>query len=115
MLPKDYYKILKESKAIQFEQYSHEDLGILLRFLTASKYAPEVLELGTGTGLSLAWILDSLDPKGSVISVEKQVEYQKTAISFFGDDPRVEFVLEDAHLWVYKNQDRRFDLIFAGT
>lgn len=69
--PKQYENIIKKSREIHFEMYSQEDLGILLRFLTASKKEAHVLELGTGTGLSLSWILEGLGKKGKVVSVEK--------------------------------------------
>jgi len=36
LTPKYYYEILEKSKKIHFEMYSQEDLGLLLRFLTAS-------------------------------------------------------------------------------
>jgi hypothetical protein len=37
LTPKHYYEILEKSKKINFEMYSQEDLGLLLRFLTVSK------------------------------------------------------------------------------
>ena len=95
--------------------YSQEDLGILLRFLTASKKEAWVLELGTGTGLALSWILDGLGAKGVVVSVEKEAQYLELAASFFGDDSRLQLVHQDAHLWVNENKKARFDLIFADT
>ena len=69
--PKHYENIIEKSQEVHFEIYSQEDLGILLRFLTASKNEARVLELGTGTGLALSWILDGLGAKGVVVSVEK--------------------------------------------
>ena len=50
--PKHYENIIEKSQEVHFEIYSQEDLGILLRFLTASKKEARVLELGTGTGLA---------------------------------------------------------------
>ncbi|MDC1011958.1 hypothetical protein OAQ04_01795 [Flavobacteriaceae bacterium] len=67
-----YKSIIEKSQEIHFEMYSQEDLEILLRFLTASKKEARVLELATGTGLALSWILDGLGAKGVVVSVEKE-------------------------------------------
>jgi predicted O-methyltransferase YrrM len=115
LTPKYYYEILEKSKKIHFEMYSQEDLGLLLRFLTASKKNPQVLELGTGTGLSLCWIIDALGKKGSVISIEKEQDYLKIAAGFFGNDPRVQLIHQDAHLWIQDNKGAQFDLVFADT
>ena len=114
-LPKEYKSILKRSIAEEFTLYSEEDLGMLLRFLTASKSGASVLELGTGTGLALSWILDSLDEKGRLIGVEKEEKYFNIAASFFGKDPRVELIHQDAATWIKNNKKRQFDLIFADT
>lgn len=113
--PKQYENIIKKSREIHFEMYSQEDLGILLRFLTASKKEAHVLELGTGTGLSLSLILEGLGKKGKVVSVEKEAQYLELANSFFGEDKRLKLVHQDAHLWVNENKDAQFDLIFADT
>lgn len=115
LTPKHYYEILEKSKKINFEMYSQEDLGLLLRFLTVSKKNPKVLELGTGTGLSLCWIIEALGKKGSVISIEKEQDYLKIAATFFGNDSRVQLIHQDAHLWIQENKGAQFDLIFADT
>ena len=113
--PEKYKSIIEKSQEIHFEMYSQEDLGILLRFLTASKKEARVLELGTGTGLALSWILDGLGAKGVVVSVEKEAQYLELAASFFEEDSRLQLVHQDAHLWVNENKKARFDLIFADT
>ena len=79
--PEKYKSIIEKSQEIHFEMYSQEDLGILLRFLTASKKEVRVLELGTGTGLALSWILDGLGAKGVVVSWMSKV-VNSTSIPF---------------------------------
>jgi len=113
--PEKYKSIIEKSQEIHFEMYSQEDLGVLLRFLTASKKDARVLELGTGTGLALSWILDGLGMKGVVVSVEKEAQYLELATSFFREDSRLQLVHQDAHLWVNENKAAQFDLIFADT
>lgn len=99
----------------EFDLFFNEDLGMLLRFLTASKKGASVLELGTGTGLALSWILDSLDDKGCLVSIKKNDKYLNIAASFFGKDPRVELIHQDAAFWIDFNKNNQFDLIFADT
>ena len=67
----------------EFDLFSNEDLCMLLRFLTASKKGASVLELGTGTGPALSWILDSLDDKGCLVSIEKNEKYLNIAVFFW--------------------------------
>ena len=49
---------------------SDPQTGSFLRALAASKPAANLLELGTGTGLSAAWLLDGMDATSQLDSVE---------------------------------------------
>ena len=44
---------------------------VLLRLLVSSKPFATVLELGTGTGMGLAWLAEGLHPEGNLVTVEK--------------------------------------------
>ena len=81
--PKDYESILKESRKLNFTMISDEEVGVLLRLLTSSKKEGDILELGTATGLALSWILDSLDDKGCLVSIEKNEKYLNIAVFFW--------------------------------
>ena len=52
----------RESEAIGFRLASEARTGTLLRTLAASKPAGALLELGTGTGVGTAWLLDGMSP-----------------------------------------------------
>lgn len=114
-IPKEYESILKKSRSLNFSMHSDEELGSFIRLLTLSKKEGNILELGTGTGMSLSWILDGLDPNGKVTSIENDPDCLDVARSFFAKDHRVSFVQEDAKTWIKKNSTLQFDLIFADT
>ena len=51
-IPKEYESILKKSRSLNFSMHSDEELGSFIRLLTLSKKEGNILELGTGTGMS---------------------------------------------------------------
>src|SRR5437773_1426162 len=59
-----------ESEALGFRLASDPLPGCLLRALTASKPVGTLLELGTGTGVGTAWLLDGMGPNARLISVD---------------------------------------------
>lgn len=87
----------------------------LLRTLAASKTNSRFLELGTGTGLSTAWILDGMDDRSSLISVDNEEKFLKVAKEFLGHDHRLQLVCKDGGEWIADNSQLRFDFIFADT
>lgn len=89
--------------------------GSLLRTLTRSKANGHILEIGTGTGLGLSWIIDGMDDQSTVISIDNDESYQAVARAFFEAESRVEFVCEDGEKWIQANRERKFDIIFADA
>ena len=59
--PAEYEAILRDSKEMNFGMPSDLQTGALLRTLAASKPNGSFLEIGTGTGLETAWLLDGMD------------------------------------------------------
>jgi len=114
-LPNHYQAIQAASRSLKFQQISEDEVGVLLRLLVSSKPKAKVLELGTGTGMGLAWIVDGLDTEGELISVEKDPTLLDIARQFFGEDPRIQLVNEEASSWIEAHKDLQFDLIFADT
>ena len=104
-----------ETTAIGFTLGSDYLTGSLLRTLAASKPGGHLLELGTGTGFSAAWMLDGMDTQATLVSVD--VNEQHTAIPrhFLGHDPRITFTTMDGVKFINSalSQGTRFDLIFA--
>ena len=89
--------------------------GSLLRTLVSSKPNGKFLELGTGTGLSLAWIVEGMDQNSHVTSIDNEEKYLAVARKFFKSDSRISIVCEDGASWVKQNKDQRLDLIFADA
>ena len=87
----------------------------LLRTLAASKPSGRFLELGTGTGLATAWLLDGLDSDSTLISIDNEPLILEIAKNSLGFDNRLSVVLTDAGIWIEQNKNQRFDYIFADT
>lgn len=113
--PFNYKKIQIESEQIQFSMPSDLQTGCLLRTLVSSKPGGRFLELGTGTGLSLSWMIEAMDEHSTIVSVDNNKLYQRIAESYFGNDRRVSIVCDDGNKWLKKNKHERFDLIFADA
>ncbi|RZL48105.1 MAG: methyltransferase domain-containing protein [Pedobacter sp.] len=114
-LPKHYAEIKLESTSIGFSMLSDLQTGSLLRTLVSSKPNGYFLEIGTGTGLSLTWMVDGIDNSSKIISIENTQEFQSIANTYFDNNENVELICEDANIWIKENQDKRFDLIFADA
>src|SRR3954462_4163233 len=94
--PRSYRSIDEETKKSGFTMASDVLTCSLLRTLAASKPGGIFLELGTGTGLSTAWILDGMDDNSSLISIDNEPEFLQIAERFLGDDKRLKLVTTDA-------------------
>ena len=96
--------IINDTQKMGFDMASEPKTGSLLRALAASKPNGKFLELGTGTGLSAAWILSGMDKKSTFTSVDNDPEAQSIALKYLGHDPRIKFVCEDGGTWLEKNE-----------
>lgn len=114
-VPAFYLQIQEQSTKMQFGMPSDLQTGSLLRTLAASRPAGCFLEIGTGTGLSLAWIVEGMDDASSVISIDNHAGYQSVAAGFFNEDSRVSLITTDGVLWLKENEGAKFDLIFADA
>lgn len=90
-------------------------IGTLLKTLVASKPSGSFLELGTGMGLSLAWILEGMDAASKLVSIDNDMDLINIAKGFFRDDSRLQLICADGEDWIAQNQDERFDLVFADA
>jgi predicted O-methyltransferase YrrM len=114
-VPKNYKIIQEDSKQINFSMPSDLQTGCLLRTLVTSKPNGFFLELGTGTGLSLAWIVEGMDKYSNVISLDNEEKYLSIAKKYFDKDKRVKIICGDGVNWIKNNQEKQFDLIFADS
>jgi predicted O-methyltransferase YrrM len=113
--PKAYVDIDEATKISGFTMASDVMTCSLLRALATSKPSGKFLELGTGTGLSASWILDGMDAKSSLISIENEPLFMTIAERFLGNDKRLDLISGDAGKWIEDNRQKKFDYIFADT
>lgn len=114
-LPEHYQNIWAASDEISFSMPSDLQTGSLLRTLVTAKPKGQFLELGTGTGLSLSWIVEAMDAYSSLISIDNNETFLSIARRHFEADARVSILCEDGAKWIQNHQDQRFDLIFADA
>jgi predicted O-methyltransferase YrrM len=114
-LPKTYLEIQKATKKSGFTMASDLSACSFLRTLASTKPGGKFLELGTGTGLSTAWILEGMDQTSNLISIDFDDSVLSIAQQFLGTDPRLKLELIDGEKWVEANREARFDFIFADT
>lgn len=104
-----------ESEALDFRLASDSLIGTLLRTLAASKPAGALLELGTGTGVGTAWLLDGMSPDARLVSVDNDPSAIAVARRYLAVDPRVTFHTEDAAALLARLPEAGFDLVFADA
>jgi predicted O-methyltransferase YrrM len=114
-LPPRLPQIMSETARLNFTMASDPLTGCLLRTLAATKPAGNLLELGAGTGVATAWMLDGMDEKSRLVSIEIDEVNLEVAKKFLGDDPRVIFVHADGGEWLSRAEPDQFDLIFADS
>ena len=113
--PKPLAAILDDTTASRFQLSSDELTGCLLRTLAASKPSGSFLELGTGTGVSTAWLLDGMDRDARLISVDRDPAVQQIAAGRLVNDHRRTFVEQDAAEFLTSRSEPEFDLVFADV
>ncbi|WP_396634712.1 O-methyltransferase [Maribacter sp. R86514] len=114
-IPKIHKEITRKSEEIGFTMPSDLYVGSFLKTLIASKPNGNFLEIGTGIGLSLSWMIEGMDADSKLISVDNDQELISIASSYFGDDDRVEVVCKDGADWIKEYSGAKFDLIFADA
>ena len=113
--PPAWREIDVRSRALGFDMPSEADTGAMLRLLAASKPGGRLLELGTGTGLATAWLLDGMGQGATLVSLDTDPAVQAVARAALGDDPRVTFVIGDALDHVRAQPPASHDLVFADA
>lgn len=115
--PSTVEEILSETTKIGFQMTSNPLTGSLLKTIAASKPTGNFLELGTGTGISTAWLLDGMDKNSKIVTVEHDSAVVSIAQKYLGDDRRISFHVEDAGTFLEQVQktSQQFDFIFADT
>jgi predicted O-methyltransferase YrrM len=112
--PGAYHQIAKATKELGFTMASDIMTCSLLRTLAASKTGM-FLELGTGTGLATAWILDGMNKQSTLISVDNDEKLLDVARKYLGSDQRLQLECMDGEAWMKINSTSQYDFIFADT
>ncbi len=107
--------ITAATAAAGFSMASDLKTGSLLKTLAACKPGGTLLELGTGTGLSTAWLLDGMDSAATLLTVDNDEAVQEVARRHLGSDTRVRFYCGEGGPFIESLTAERFDLIFADT
>src|SRR5215471_13959573 len=113
--PKSVPAIWAETHAAGFSMASEPLTCSLLRTLAASKPAARFLELGSGTGLATAWLLDGMDANSRLVTVDNDASLLAILRRNLGSDARLRVVCADADEFVRSLRGERFDFIFADT
>jgi predicted O-methyltransferase YrrM len=107
--------VIRETERLGFTLASEPETGALLRTLAVGRPGGRLLEIGTGTGIATAWLLDGMDADARLVSIDVDATTSAVAARHLGDDPRLTLVVEDAEAWLHKDGHGRFDLIFADA
>lgn len=113
--PKALQPIEARTQELAFASASEPRTGMLLRALAASKPAGRMLELGTGTGVATAWLLDGMDSASTLISVDNDENLQQVARENLCHDRRLSLITADAGGFLWRQKPCYFDLIFADA
>ncbi|GGZ26168.1 hypothetical protein GCM10007049_18470 [Echinicola pacifica] len=114
-IPEIYAALQQRSSEIGFTMPSDLYIGSLLKTLISSKPNGKFLELGTGIGLSLSWMVDGMMGDSSIISVDNDPQLIDIAGAYFGMNPRVQLICQDGAEWIRNYEGGPFDLIFADA
>jgi predicted O-methyltransferase YrrM len=107
--------ILRETADLGFSMASEPLTGSLLRTLAASKPAGIFLELGTGTGVATAWLLDGMDKAARLESVDNDPTVIAIARKHLGSDRRVTFHVDDGVAFIERQTPDSYDFVFADA
>lgn len=98
---------------LHFDKSCTDEVGALLHVLAGQTGRRRVGELGTGCGVSAAWIVSSLDPAVPFVTVESDSSLAIAAAGLFEADEQVSVLTGD---WREAMGDQGpFDLLFVDA
>jgi len=107
---------LERARAAEFAYSSDPEVGRVLAMLSARvPIGGRILEIGTGTGVGLAWLVDGLRGRTDVAVTSIEVDPSLAAVAAELDwPPHVELITGDVLPLLTERRDT-FDLIFADA
>ncbi len=116
-VPTELPAIEAETLKVGFKMAGERTVGSLLRTLARSKVKGRFLELGTGTGLSTAWILDGMSQDSTLLTLDNDPSLLEVAKRHLGNDSRLTILCEDGDWFIpdLASKGAGFDFIFADT
>lgn len=91
-LPRVLQGITSTTEDLELTMGSELRFGSLLRTLAATSLGERVLQLGAGSGILTAWLLDGMPADSSLLAVETDQELAGVARRFLGSDSRLNLV-----------------------
>jgi predicted O-methyltransferase YrrM len=113
--PSELAAIKERTTELQFSMASEPLVGAMLRTLAASKPGGRFLELGTGTGIATAWLLEGMDAGSTLISVDNDSAVQQVARDSLGADSRLTLVTSGGLEFLRGQPAGIFDFVFADA
>ncbi len=104
-----------ETELLEFDMASDPRTGALLRTLAAAKPGGRILEVGTGTGIGAAWLLDGMDTAARLDTVESSPALSEVAQRHLGHDRRIRFHVTDGLDFLRSAPPAGYDLVFADA
>lgn len=89
-LPRVLQGITSTTEDLELTMGDELRFGSLLRTLAGSRLGDRVLQVGAGSGILTAWLLDGMGTGSSLTSLEADVELARVAGRFLGRDERLE-------------------------
>ena len=93
--------------------------GAALRTLAAAVKAHNVVEIGTGAGVSALWLLEGMNPDGVLTSIDNEAEHQliaKEALNQSGVSPnRVRLINGRVDEVLDRMTEGAYDLVFVSS
>ncbi|NJM97124.1 MAG: methyltransferase domain-containing protein [Phormidesmis sp. RL_2_1] len=108
-------EILRNTQDAGFAMASEPLACSILRTLAASKLGGRLLEIGSGTGLSTAWLLDGMDDSSTLLTVDNDPHVLSILNTHLGHDSRLTVVCRDGNDFLRSLPSKSFDLVFADT
>jgi predicted O-methyltransferase YrrM len=114
-IPPAYEAIEAATAASGFTMASDIQTCSLLRTIAAAKPGGKLLELGTGTGLSTAWILDGMRQNALLVSIDHAPAFLSIAKKYLGQATELQLIESDGADWLQAHLTEKYDFIFADT